>query len=85
MWKSIDDQMSVFPVNHFGDFDKMQCRFFNQNLTTLNHFNSMEKLEQEEYVKEHGRPLQASSLNSHLLIILNLLETIQKKYIYIAA
>ena len=42
----------------------------------------MEKLEQEEYVKEHGRPLQASSRNSHLLIILNLLETMQKKYIY---
>ena len=27
MWKSIDDQMSVFPVNHLGDFDKMQCCF----------------------------------------------------------
>ena len=82
VWKAIDKEMSVFPVNHLGDFDRVQCRFFNQNLTALSDFNCMERLEQDEHIKEHGRPLQASSLNSHLLIILNLLETIHKKNIY---
>ena len=51
VWKSIDNEMSVFPVNHLGDFDKMQCRFFNHNLTALHHFNCMEKLEQDDYIR----------------------------------
>ena len=74
--------MTVFPLNRLGDFNKLQGRFFNPKLLALQQFNQMGKGGQDDYVTQHRRPLQASSLHSHLLIVLNFMETILKKGLF---
>ena len=80
VWKAVDPPRKVFPVNEMGDWDKLEAMFFNPQIKELQTYNVIDNDEKAEYIVKNGRPLQASTLNLHLLNVLNFFETLQRIY-----